>query len=90
MDFNPMDVAVLILTLIVGIAIVNVFSNSFTRFLISVAVLALVVIALVNGRADWMENLTTNLGRYFASEPFGLIGLVLGILVGVALRRSRK
>ena len=84
-----MGAAILVLTFIVGISVANVFFNRLTRFVISIAVVILIVIALVNGRAEWIENVTYNLGRYFANEPFGLIGIVLGVLVGTALRRRR-
>lgn len=90
MEFNPMNSVVLVLTTIVGISVVTVFASSFLRFFIAIVVLVLVFQALEKGRSDWFEQITFNLGRYFASEPFGLTGVVLGILIGTALYKKRR
>lgn len=89
MQLDAFNLAVLILTTFVGISLVNVLANSFLRFFISIAVLAFVFTALVYGQSDFIEILTFHLGRYFANEPFGLAGIVLGVLIGAALRKRR-
>jgi len=89
MNLDTTHIAVLLLTFIVGVSIVNVFSNWFSRFLISIGIVSLVVISLTRGSSGWIENLTANLGSYFAQEPFGLVGFVLGVLVGAFYRGRR-
>ena len=89
MQLDSMNLAVLVLTTFVGIALVNVLTNSFLRFFIAIAVLILVFSSLVSGRSPLIETLTGNLGRYFASEPFGLIGVVVGVLIGTAVRKKK-
>lgn len=90
MELDAGNLAVLVLDSFVGIAIANVFLNSFPRFLICIAVLALVVIGLVNGESRLIADITFTLARYFASEPFALPGVILGVLIGVALRKRRR
>ena len=89
MQLDAFNLAVLVLTTLVGISLVNVLANSFLRFFISIVVLAFVFITLVHGQSDFIETLTFHLGRYFANEPFGLAGVVLGVLIGAALRKRR-
>ncbi len=88
--FNSMDLAVFFLTALAGWAIVNVFSAGCFRYVLALAIVGVLVIALLKGESSMLENITYNLSRYFAREPVGLIGLISGIVLGLIVRRRRR
>ncbi|MBZ0265658.1 hypothetical protein K8I28_13425 [bacterium] len=88
-NFDSAAIAVLVLSFIAGLAIVNVFSSTFSRFLVSITIFVILVISLSKGHSHFIENLTSNLSRYFGREPVGLFGFIIGFVVGAALRKKR-
>jgi len=91
--FESWNLAILLLTFIGGLAIANLFRargvTGCLSYLISIAVLVIIVSGLVVGYSVLIERVTFHLQQYIYYNGIGIVGFILGLLTGVLLRRRR-
>lgn len=91
--FESWNLAILLLTFVGGLAIANLFrSRGVTgclSYVISIAVLVIIVSSLIVGYSVLIERVTFHLQQYIYYNGIGIVGFVLGLLVGIFSRRRR-
>lgn len=91
--FTAGDIAVFILTFIVGLALSVVFrargvTGCFT-YIISLAIIILVILALMKGYSLMFNDITFHLQEYIYYNSVGVVGVVLGLVIGFFIRRRK-
>ena len=86
--FSSLDVAVLILSIFGGMSIAFMFRSRIARFFFSIIVVIILVLSLIRGYSEGLENITWNLAYYIATNPVGLLGFVIGFILGFIIRKK--
>ncbi len=87
---DPFGLAVLLLSFIGGFSLASVFKNCISRFILSVSVVIIIILSLLKGYNQGLEDITRNLAYYIIYNPLGLVGFIIGFVFGIIILRKRK